>query len=117
MIRAVLLAGAILASSGAAQAATVAPVFSQQVSLVTIKAPGGPRQVRARAVVGPELQAEAARLLGKRCGSVGRVLQLQDDPLGPDVIVYRAECNTGVFQISVVGTAGYVKSWTGVLRD
>lgn len=117
MKRTALLIAALFAVPGTAQARRAAPSFSEQVSYVAVKAPGEPRQVRARAVVGAQLHNEAVRMLGKRCASVGRVLQLQDDPLGPDVIVYRAECNSGLFQISVVGTAAYVKPWTGVLRD
>jgi hypothetical protein len=56
-------------------------------------------------------------VLGPRCGSLRTVVQLQGEPLGRRVIVYKADCDRGSFQISVVGTKSYVKSWTGVLHD
>jgi hypothetical protein len=106
-----------IAASTPVIAGVAAPGFSKDVTLVSVVAPGKPRLVRARAVVGEAMFAEAARILGARCRTVKRVLQLQDDPLGPQVIVYKADCDTGTFQVSLIDTRSYVKPWTGVLRD
>lgn len=94
------------------------PNAAKTSKLISVELPGAPaRMLAATELKDPEVLASAKEMLGDRCTTVTTLDRFEGHPIGSDILVYRATCPSGEYQLLQIGEQVAIAKWTGKLVD
>ena len=117
MIRIVMILGTLaLAACDEVSYSVQAPGVEKSVKLISVELPGRKAEMlNATELKDPTVLASAKEMLGERCEKVDSLDRFEGNPLGGDIIVYRATCESGEYQLLQIGEQVAIGNWTGKL--
>lgn len=94
------------------------PTFEKTKKLISVEVGGSPaRMLAATELRDPAALASAKEMLGARCPTVTSLDRFEGQPIGSDIVVYRATCSSGEYQLLQIGEQVAIANWTGKLVD
>lgn len=117
MIRIMMILGTLaLAACDEVSYSVQAPGVDKSVKLISVELPGRkPEMLNATELKDPTVLAGAKELLGDRCQTVSSLDRFEGNPVGGDIVVYRATCESGAYQLLQIGEQVAIGNWTGKL--
>lgn len=117
MIRIVMILGTLsLAACDEVSYSVQAPGVEKSVKMISVELPGRKAEMlNATELKDPTVLASAKEMLGERCETVSSLDRFEGNPLGDDIIVYRATCESGEYQLLQIGEKVAIADWTGKL--
>ena len=95
-----------------------APGLEKSAKLISVELPGSPATMMpATELTDPAVLASAKEMLDPRCKTVTGLDRFEGHPVGGDIIVYRATCESGEYQLLQIGEQVAIAAWNGKLVD
>lgn len=119
MIRLLTIASALtLAACDEVSYSVKTPKVEKSTKLISVELPGSPaRMLAATELKDPAVLASAREMLEPRCTTVTTLDRFEGHPIGSDIVVYRATCPSGEYQLLQIGEQVAIAKWTGKLVD
>jgi hypothetical protein len=117
MVRLLIITSALaLAACDEVTYSVKAPGAEKSSKLISVELAGSPaRMVAVTEMTDPAALASAKDMLGGRCQAVTGLDRLEGHPIGGEIVVYRASCDSGEYQLLQIGEQVAIADWTGKL--
>lgn len=94
------------------------PTVEKTTKMISVEVAGAPaKMLPAAELKDTETLASAKEMLGTRCDTVTSLDRFEGHPIGGDILVYRATCPSGEYQLLQIGDQVAIAAWTGKLAD